>query len=102
QYEVKEDVSAFAGLYNVVVTTPAGKENYKLEVKSANSATLVGADTMQVRFSHDGKLVKLSYAPPSRRRGAGGPGAGRPGMGGRGDAALPATAVRLTGMQNGK
>lgn len=103
KYEVKEDVSAFAGWYDVVVTTPAGKENYKLEVKSANSATLVGADTMQVKFSHDGKLVKLSYAPPARRRGGGAPGAGRPGMGGgRGDAALPATAVRLTGMQNGK
>lgn len=100
KYDVKEDVSAFAGLYDLTVTTPAGKENYKLEVKTGSSATLVGNDTMQIRFSHDGKQIKLSYAPPARRRG----GPAGPGAGPRAAAtqALPATAVRLVGMQNGK
>ncbi|MCR6721117.1 MAG: amidohydrolase family protein [Chitinophagaceae bacterium] len=100
KYQVKEDVSAFAGLYDMVVTTPAGKETYKLEVKTGNTATLVGNDTMQVRFTHDGKQVKINYAPQARRRGAGAPGA-RPGGPGAATA-LPATAVRLTGLQNGK
>ncbi|MFN4315580.1 MAG: amidohydrolase family protein [Chitinophagaceae bacterium] len=101
KYDVKDDPSAFAGVYDLVVNTPSGKEKYSLEVKSANSANLVGTDTMQVRFTHDGKLVKISYAPAARRRAGAAPGGMRPGMG-RGEAALPATAVRLSGMQNGK
>ncbi len=97
KYSVKDDVSEFAGLYDVVVTTPAGKEKYKLDITNGSTATLIGTDTMQVRFTHDGKQVKLNYAPAAKRGSRGPAGAGRGGA----SSALPATAVRLVGMQNG-
>ncbi len=93
KYEGKEDISTFAGLYELVVNTAAGKEKYQLDVKTASSATLVGEDTLQVRFSHDGKQIKLSYAAAARRQ---------RGPAQRAGSALPATATRLVGMQNGK
>lgn len=107
KYDVKEDVSEYAGTYNLVVNTPAGKETYTLDVKSGSSAVLFAADTLNARLSFDGKQVKLSYAPQVRRQrppeGAGAPAGPRPGAGGRGgaDQALPATAVRLSGLSNG-
>lgn len=105
KYEVKDDVSAFAGTYNLVVNTPGGRENYTLDVKSASSATLFAKDTLNARLSFDGKQVKLSYAPQTRRQrpeGGGGGGARPGGPGGAGASqALPATATRLSGLSNG-
>lgn len=119
-YDVKDDVSEIAGTYNLTVNTPAGQEKYTLDVKTASSVSLFGKDTMNARFSYDGKLVKLSYAPQTRRQrpaqvpeggappaapaGGGRPGGG--GFGGRGGAmgggdALPATAIRLSGVASG-
>ncbi|MCG2617413.1 amidohydrolase family protein [Terrimonas sp. NA20] len=111
-YGVKDDVSEIAGTYNLTVNTPAGQEKYTLDVKTASNISMYGKDTMNARFTFDGKLVKLSYAPQTRRqRPAGAPeggapaGGGRPGgfggAGGGANAALPATAVRLSGVANG-
>lgn len=70
----------------------------------------MGKDTLNSKFSFDGKQVKLSYAPMARRqrpsgmdstqRRPGGPG-GFGGRGGMTEQPLPASATRLGGMSNG-
>lgn len=118
KYAVKEDAwKSIAGTYNLTVNAPAGTENYTLDVKSNNSLTIWGKDTLSSKFSYDGKVVKLSYAPMVRRQRGGGPqpngvppggggqgggGFSRSGFGGSGiQSDLPATATRLSGMNNG-
>jgi hypothetical protein len=95
KYTVKEDAwTNIAGTYKVSVNTPAGTENFTLDVKSNNSASLVGKDTLTTRFTYDGKAVKLSFAKmQGRRPGSGGFAQG--GFGGGQQAPLPATATRL-------
>ena len=102
KYSVKEDAwTNIAGTYKLTVNTPAGAENYTLDVKSNSSANLFGKDTLSTRFTYDGKSVKLSYAPMQRRqRGGGGPGGGGS-FGSAQQAQLPATATRLAGYSNG-
>jgi imidazolonepropionase-like amidohydrolase len=116
KYNVKTDDN-IAGTYNVMVNTPSGQEKYTLDVKNMNSATMWGKDTLNTKFSFDGKQIKLAYAPmPNRqrpqmpagadtaRRTGAFPGGGFPGGMGRGGAApteLPATATRLGGISNG-
>ena len=107
KYSVKEDAwTNIAGTYKLTVNTPAGTENYTLDVKSNSSLNMVGKDTMSTRFTYDGKSVKLSYAQMQRRqRGGGGPGGGGGfggGFGGGQQAAqLPASATRLAGYSSG-
>lgn len=110
KYTVKEDIGNFAGTYTLAVNTPAGTEKYTLDVKTGSSVTMFGKDTLNTRFSFDGKQVKLSYAPMGRRqRPAQAPPEGAPrqggfgrGAGGGGEQTLPPTAVRLSGFSNGK
>ncbi|MBM3415522.1 MAG: amidohydrolase family protein [Bacteroidetes bacterium] len=106
KYGVKSDDN-IAGTYALTVNAPAGAEKYTLEVKSGTSLTMYAKDTLNTRFSFDGKQIKLSYAPMQRRQ--------RPQMGGTdttqrrpggfGGSAqtqtLPATATRLSGVSNG-
>jgi len=107
KYSVKEDAwTNIAGTYKLTVNTPAGAENYTLDVKSNSSANMYGKDTMSTKFTYDGKSVKLSYAQMQRRqRGGGGPGGGGGfgggGFGGGQQAQLPATATRLAGYSSG-
>lgn len=107
KYTVKEDAGNVAGTYQLMVSAPAGKETYTLEVKSAGAATLYAKDTLLSRFSFDGKQVKINYAPApvrqrpiadSARRGMGGMGGRFPGMP---EQSLPLTATRLSGVSNG-
>ncbi len=112
KYNVKDDIN-ITGTYNLTITTPAGEEKYTLDVKSNSSVTMWGKDTLNSKFSFDGKQVKLSYAPMARRqrpsmpagmdstqRRPGGPG-GFGGRGGMTEQALPASATRLGGVSNG-
>ena len=110
KYAVKEEAwTNIAGTYKLTVNTPAGTENYTLDVKSSSAASVYGKDTLTARFSYDGKAVKLSYAKMPARRGGGnfgggGQGGGNFGGGGFGggqQAQLPATATRLTGYSAG-
>ena len=113
KYAVKDDSWAnFAGNYKLTVNTPAGTETYTLEVKNGTTTTMFGKDTLNTKFSLDGKIVKLSYAAMERRQRPGGtnPGAGGGqggggfrggGFGGGQASTLPATATRLSGMSNG-
>jgi imidazolonepropionase-like amidohydrolase len=105
KYGVKTDDN-IAGTYNLTINTPSGAEKYTLDVKSANTLSMYAKDTMNTRFSFDGKQIKLSYAPMQRRQ--------RPsnmndstrrpgGFGAAGAQAqtLPASATRLSGISNG-
>ncbi|MBL7749237.1 MAG: amidohydrolase family protein [Chitinophagaceae bacterium] len=106
KYVVKEDAASIAGTYALTVTTPAGKEDYTLDVKNASTVTMFAKDTVNSKFSFDGKLVKISYAPMARRQRPPIPDTARRGGGGfpRGggaEQALPVTATRLSGVNNG-
>ncbi len=111
KYGVKGDDN-IAGTWALTVNTPAGTEKYLMEVKTTNSVTFYSKDTLNSKFSFDGKQVKLSYAPMQRRprpampagtdstqrRPGGFPGGG---FGGAQSQTLPATATRLSGISNG-
>ncbi len=107
KYEVKSDALAGAlGTYALTINTPGGIEKFTLDVKSGNSLTMYGKDTLNTKFSHDGKMVSLHYAPlPRRQRPPGAPEGGqRPttmSRGSGGESALPATATRLSGLSHG-
>jgi len=117
KYSVKEDASSVAGTYALVVNTPAGTENYTLDVKSASAVSMYAKDTMNSKFTFDGKQVKISYAPMARRQrpattpgqtpdttrrpGGGFPGGGFQRGGTGTEQPLPATATRLSGISNG-
>jgi imidazolonepropionase-like amidohydrolase len=96
KYEIKEDAwTNVNGTYNLVLKTDKGPVNYTLNVKSSNSADVIGNDTLSGKFSYDGKLVKLSFSTtPLKRAG----GSEREGMGRfrRGGASY-----RLSGVSNG-
>src|SRR5688572_5114823 len=66
KYSVKDD-SNIAGTWALKVKTPAGTESYTLDVKSNNALSMYAKDTLNTKFSFDGKMVKLSYAPMARR-----------------------------------
>jgi len=103
KYSVKEEAwTNIAGTYKLTVNTPAGTENYTVDVKSNSSASVYGKDTLSARFSYDGKAVKLSYAKMQGRRGGGfGGGQGGGGFGGGQQPQLPASATRLSGYSSG-
>ena len=108
KYTLKDDGS-ITGSYNLTVNTASGTEKYTLDVKSSSSLSMYGKDTLNTKFSFDGKQIKLSYAPmpkrqrpsfpvgdSSQRRG------GFPGGFGAGQTpTLPASATRLSGVTNG-
>ncbi|MCX6317355.1 MAG: amidohydrolase family protein [Bacteroidetes bacterium] len=116
KYVVKEDAASVAGTYTLTVNTPNGDEQYTLDVKNASTVTMFAKDTLNSKFSFDGKQVKISFAPmmrrqrpggnngqpmdSTRRAGGGFPGGGFP-RGGGGEQTLPVTATRLSGMNNG-
>ncbi|RYY57206.1 MAG: amidohydrolase [Chitinophagaceae bacterium] len=107
-YTVKEDMGTVTGTYAVTVNGVKGAEKYTLDVKTGSSASLVGTDTLNTRFSYDGKNVKLGFAANTRRQRPGAdnaaPAGSRPGGFNRGteSAALPPNAVLLSGISNGK
>ncbi len=105
KYGVKADDN-IAGTYSLTVNTPAGSEKYTLDIKSTSSVTMFAKDTLNSKFSFDGKQVKLAYAPMQRRQRPAGADTTqrRPGPGGFPGAQtqlLPASAIRLSGVSNG-
>jgi imidazolonepropionase-like amidohydrolase len=95
KYEVKEDAwTNVAGIYNLVLNTNGGIVNYILNVKSSNSADVIGKDTLTGKFNYDGKLVGLSFSTtPSKK--SQGVEVGKGSFGGRGGASY-----RLSGVNN--
>ncbi|MEO7045854.1 MAG: amidohydrolase family protein [Ferruginibacter sp.] len=69
KYDVKENGFVnVAGTYNLTITEPNGVKTYTLDVKSNNSASLTGKDTLATKFRTDGKLVSLSFSPFANAR----------------------------------
>lgn len=111
KYSVKEDAwNSIAGTYHLVLNTAAGTQTYTLDVKSNSTASVIGKDTMNARFSFDGKSVKFGFAPGQKRRptinmeampGAGVGRTGSPAIGSAAVTTLPNNATRLTGFSNG-
>jgi imidazolonepropionase-like amidohydrolase len=67
KYSVKEDSwKDMRGNYKLALNTSTGPVNYILEFKSNNSASVIGKDTMNAKFSFDGRQVKISFAPARR------------------------------------
>jgi imidazolonepropionase-like amidohydrolase len=105
-YRIKDDNwYNVNGSYALTVNGPSGAMKYNLEVKGSNSAEVSATDTLNTQFSFDGKMVKIGFAPKTRRGGGGfgGPGGGgrMGGMMGGASAPLPASAIRLSGVNNG-
>ena len=71
KYGVKEDAwNNVSATYNLVITSNNGSiSNYILDVKSSNSASVIGKDTLNTKFSFDGKMVKISFSliPPIKK-----------------------------------
>ena len=72
KYGVKEDAwSNVAATYNLVITSNNGMvNNYTLDVKSGNSASVIAKDSLATKFSFDGKMVKINFSPvaPTKRK----------------------------------
>ncbi|RTL57453.1 MAG: amidohydrolase [Sphingobacteriales bacterium] len=68
KYGVKEDVwYNIAGNYNLNLSG-AKAATYNLEVKNNSSASVIAADTVEVKFNYDGKSVKFSFAPEKKSK----------------------------------
>ncbi|MBC7947934.1 MAG: amidohydrolase family protein [Chitinophagaceae bacterium] len=105
KFVVKDEAANIAGTYNLNIHSPTGTETYTLDIKGNNQLTMFGKDTLNSRFTFDGKTVRLNYAPMVRRQrpqGAPDP-QQRPGFGRgvSGEAPLPPSAYRLSGISNG-
>ncbi|MEJ7626377.1 MAG: amidohydrolase family protein [Ferruginibacter sp.] len=72
RYLVKDEASkSNPGVYNLVVTSNAGVNNYNLEVKNNGLATLSGKDSLAVKYRSDGKLINISFSPvPVKKKAA--------------------------------
>ena len=69
RYAVKTDKwSDVAGKYSLAITGTQGTKNYNLEVKSASAASIITTDTLSVKFTLDGKVVKLNFAQEKKSR----------------------------------
>ncbi|MBC7868464.1 MAG: amidohydrolase family protein, partial [Gloeobacteraceae cyanobacterium ES-bin-316] len=67
KYAVKEDgMQDVKGNYALQLHTEAGVKSYSLDVKNSNAADIISKDTIASKFSHDGKMVKLSFTETKR------------------------------------
>ena len=73
KYGVKEDAwNTISATYNLAITFHDGNVmNYILDVKSSNSASVIGKDTLTTKFSFDGKMVNINFSPvaPKKKNG---------------------------------
>lgn len=67
KYAVKEDgMQELKGNYALTLHTNAGIKTFSLDVKGSNSADVLLKDTITSKFSHDGKMVKISFTETKR------------------------------------
>jgi hypothetical protein len=63
KYTVKEDNGIDTrGKYLLTINNKNVQKNYTLNVKENTSAEIISTDTLKVKYSNDGKSVKLSFA----------------------------------------
>ena len=110
RYMIKDDAAGQGATYKLAVNFPTGTANYVLDVKGTDSAVLIGRDTMNSKFSFNGKMVKLNYAPFTVRKKDIQTDDQKPDDAKQthesekreSDEPLPASAIRLSGVSNGK
>ena len=69
KYAVKsEKWTDLTGTYTLVVKSEKESKSFSLQVKSASSASIISTDTITTKFSHDGKQVKINFAPEKKSR----------------------------------
>ena len=69
KYGVKEEEwNDIKGTYSLTLNTTNGPTTYTLNVKSANSASIISKDTLTSKFSYEGKMVKISFSPTAVKK----------------------------------
>jgi imidazolonepropionase-like amidohydrolase len=69
KYGVKsEKWTDLSGAYTLVIKSEKESKSFALQVKSASSASIISTDTITTKFSHDGKQVKINFAPEKKSR----------------------------------
>ena len=69
KYGVKEESwNSMPGIYKLTVYSPKGNAEYFVDLKSATDANVIGKDTAKAKFSSDGKMISLSFAPEKKFR----------------------------------
>ncbi|MEN9371369.1 MAG: hypothetical protein RLZZ64_444 [Bacteroidota bacterium] len=69
KYVVKGDKwKEAAGKYTLTVQSAQGAKTFNLDVKSASAANIIATDTITAKFSFDGKMVKINFAPEKKSR----------------------------------
>ncbi|HTN07946.1 amidohydrolase family protein [Agriterribacter sp.] len=64
KYTVQDvDWEDIKGVYSLVLHSAKGDVTYTIDVKSSRAASIINADTLQTKFSFNGKLVNLSFPP---------------------------------------
>lgn len=67
QYNVKnEEWNTVKGIYALSIQSANTTQNFQLEVKTASSASITAKDTLQTKFSFNGKLVNISFTPDKK------------------------------------
>lgn len=69
KYAVKEGgLEEVKGNYTLTVHTSTGIKNFSIDVKNSSSADIIAKDTVSAKFSHDGKIVKISFGETKRAK----------------------------------
>ena len=71
KYNVKEEAwNEVKGSYTLTANWPTGTQKFQVELKEGGSATFINKDTLQGKYTFDGKWVKLSYTEGTGQRSA--------------------------------
>ena len=69
RFGIKTDKwSDASGKYSIAIQGATGSKTYQLDVKSTSAASIIAGDTINTKFSFDGKLVKLSFSPEKKSK----------------------------------
>lgn len=69
KYVVKDDgMKDVKGNYALTIHSSTGTRTFSLDVKNSNSADIIAKDTVSSKFSHDGKIVKLSFTETKKAK----------------------------------
>jgi imidazolonepropionase-like amidohydrolase len=73
KYDVREDGwNDIKGMYNLIINSVNGAQNFLLDVKDNSNASVIAKDTLTTKFNYDGKLIRLSFSSaPDKRPQAG-------------------------------
>jgi imidazolonepropionase-like amidohydrolase len=64
RYNLKDDAGRESkGIYQLVLNTTNGPLSYQLDLRSANSASIIVRDSIATKFNYDGKQVRITFSP---------------------------------------